>query len=284
MKKKSVVRPLDQFPFPRIGISYFAEQAYCEKRVELWLRNPGSLVSVPAEIAQVTPEAELQEELAFRGKEFHESMACGALSVSASEVEERLTAGESFTLAEPSFQGDYRGLPLIGRPDAIVFDGMRATSILEYKVTDSDQLHRSHRVQLLLYGYLIAQNFNVDNLVLICVLVPRRHSKWLDKLTPVKAQKFIRTIRTQAATLITSQPSRKNWHSMGVIVYRDIRVNLRVFKYDQGKAESELEFFSRYWRGQREAVPTTMARKCAVCLYNHLNSCPVAQVSHGEII
>src|SRR5688572_10233425 len=95
------------------------------------------------------------------------------------------------------------------------------------------QLHRSHRVQLLLYGYLIAQNFNVDNLVLICVLVPRRHSKWLDKLTPVKWQKFVKTISTKAETLITSQPSRKNRHSLGAIVHRDIRVNLQVFKYDQ---------------------------------------------------
>ena len=200
------------------------------------------------------------------------------------KLRNELRAGESFTLAEPSFQGDYHGLPLIGQPDAILFEGMRATSILEYKVTDSDQLHRSHRVQLLLYGSLLAQNFKVDNLVLICVLVPRRHSKWLDKLTPVETQKFIKTISTQAEMLITAQPSRKNWHSLGATVHRDIRVNLRIFKYDHGKAESELEFFSRYWRGQREAIPTTMARKCAVCLYNHLNSCPVAQVSHGEII
>lgn len=168
MKTENFVRPLDHFPFPRIGISYFAEQAYCEKRVELWLRNPGNLVSVPAEIDRDIPEAKSQEELACRGKEFHESMACGASSVSTSALEDGLRAGQSVAVAEPSFQGDYDGLPLIGQPDAILFLGTRGTYILEYKVTDSDQLQRSHRVQLLLYGYLIAQqNFNVDNLVLI---------------------------------------------------------------------------------------------------------------------
>jgi hypothetical protein len=199
---------------------------------------------------------------------------------------ERMDCGTviSITLAEPSFQGDYDGLPLIGQPDAILFEGMRATSILEYKVTDSDQLHRSHRVQLLLYGYLIAQNFNIDNLVLICVLVPHRHSKWLDKLTPAKAQKFIEIISAKAETLIATQPSRKNWHCLGVIVHRDIKVNLRVFKYDQKSAKHELEFFSQYWRGEREAVPTTMPRKCAVCLYNRVDLCPVAQVPYGENI
>lgn len=53
MKKESSELPLYRFPFPRIGISYFAEQAYCEKRVKLWLRNLGRLVSVPAEIESV---------------------------------------------------------------------------------------------------------------------------------------------------------------------------------------------------------------------------------------
>lgn len=67
MKKVKFERPLDRFPFSRIGVSYFAEQAYCEKRVELWLRNPSSLVSVPAEIEKVLPEAKLQEELAACG-------------------------------------------------------------------------------------------------------------------------------------------------------------------------------------------------------------------------
>ena len=261
----------------------FAEQAYCEKRIERSLRSPRNLVSVPAELDLDSPEAKSQEELASGGKDFHESISHGAWSVSVSELENGLRAGQSIALAESSFQGDYDGLPLIGQPDAILFEGMRATHVLEYKVTDSDQLQQSHRVQLLLYGYLIAQqNFNVDNLILICVLVPRCHGKWLGKLTPAKAQNFIEIIRIKAETLIASRPSRKNWHCLGLTVHRDIRVNLRVFKYDREKAERELEFFTRYWRGEREAIPTTMARKCALCLYNLLEFCPVPRVSYGE--
>ena len=42
----------------------------------------------------------------------------------------------------------------------------------------------------------------------------------------------------------------------------------------------ELKFFTRYWRG--EAIPTTMARKCAICLYNLLEFRPVPRVSYGE--
>src|ERR1700674_4716273 len=103
MKKVKFERPLDRFPFSRIGVSYFAEQAYCEKRVELWLRNPSSLVSVPAEIEKGLPEARLQEELAACGTEFHESISRGAMPASESEVEEMLRAGQSLVLAESSF-------------------------------------------------------------------------------------------------------------------------------------------------------------------------------------
>ena len=143
---------------------------------------------------------------------------------------------------------------------------------------------RATGCQLLLYGYLLPQqNLSVD-LVLICVLVPRRHDKWLEKLTPGKAQKFIQHIHTEAEALIKSQPSRKNWHRMGFKAHRDVQVHLRVFKYDPLKAENELEFFSRYWRGERAAIPTTKASKCAVCLYNRLNLCPVLQVPYGEPI
>jgi len=285
MKKEKFEPPLDRFPFSRIGVSYFAEQAYCEKRVELWLRNPSSLVSVPAEIEQETPEAKLQEALAACGTEFHESMSRGAMSGPMSEIEEMLQAGQSLVLAESSFQGDYHDLPLIGQPDAICFEGQKASCVLEYKVTDSNQLQQSHRVQLLLYGYLLAQqNFNVDDLILICVLVPRRHDRWLEKLTPAKAQKFVETIHVEAESLIASQPSRKNWHCMDLKVNRDVRVNLRVFKYDPHRAVNELEFFTRYWRGERAAIPTTKASKCAICLYNRLNLCPVAQVPYDEPI
>jgi hypothetical protein len=126
MQKEKSQRPIDRFPFSRLGTSYFAEQSYCEKRVELWLRNPGSLVSVPAEIEKKLPEAKLQEELAACGTEFHESISRGAIPASESEVEKMLQVGQSLVLAESTFQCSYHGLSLIGRPDAICFEGQKS--------------------------------------------------------------------------------------------------------------------------------------------------------------
>ncbi len=282
MKRRKSARPLDRFPYSEIGVSYFAEQAYCEKRVELWLQNPttSGLVSVPAALEGLA-EAQDQEDLVTSGKDFHEAVESATTPLSSSEIA-RAVQSRSFALAESRLTGEYRGVRLRGRPDHVFFDGRDASCVLEYKVTDSNQLPTSHRVQLLLYGYLLGQqNFNVDNFILVCVLVPRRHDTWLAKLAPSRIRKFLTTIRAEAESLIAAQPSRKNWHQMGVEISRGIHVNLRVFRYDQQRAESELEFFTAYWLGGRDAIRTTMESKCALCQYNQLNLCPVPQVEYG---
>jgi hypothetical protein len=283
MKRKKSERPLDRFPYSEVGVSYFAEQAYCEKRVELWLQNPttSGLVSVPAALEGL-PEAQTQEDLISSGKEFHKAVESASTPLSYSEIAKAIQFGRSFALAESRLTGEYRGVRLRGRPDHVFFDGQQASCVLEYKVTDSNQLQTSHRVQLLLYGYLLGQqNFNVDNLILVCVLVPRHHDSWLAKLSPTRARKFVTTIRTEAESLIAAQPSRKNWHQMCVEVSRGVQVNLRVFRYDQRKAESELAFFTAYWLGARQAIGTTKGSKCAVCQYNQLTLCPDAQVEYA---
>lgn len=283
MKRKKSERPLDRFPYSEVGVSYFAEQAYCEKRVDLWLQNPTrtGLVSVPAAL-EGRPEAQDQEDLITSGKEFHEAVESATKPLSPSEITQAVQLGRPFAEAESRLTGEYGGVRLRGRPDYVFFDGRHASCVLEYKVTDSNQLQTSHRVQLLLYGYLLGQQtFNVDNLILVCVLVPRHHDTWLAKLTPGRVRKFVTTIRREAESLIAAQPSRKNWHQMGVKVSRAVDVNIRVFRYDQPKAESELEFFTAYWLGRRDAIRTTMASKCAVCQYNQLSLCPVPQVEYG---
>src|SRR6185436_10723158 len=177
MKRKKSERPLDRFPYSEIGVSYFAEQAYCEKRVELWLQNPttGGLVSVPAALEGL-PDAQIQEDLITSGKEFHDAVESAITPLSSSEIAQAVQLGRSFALSESRLTGEYQGVRLRGRPDHVFFEGQQASCVLEYKVTDSNQLQTSHRVQLLLYGYLLGQQcFNIDNLILVCVLVPRQH-------------------------------------------------------------------------------------------------------------
>jgi hypothetical protein len=145
--------PFDLYPYSSVGVSHFAEQAYCEKRVDLWLQNPTQgLVSVPSQVAEEMPEAKRIRELVDTGTEFHESITRGALPLHWEEAKEILRAGEALTLLEYSFKGGSHGLPVVGRPDAVCFNGWGVSHVLEYKVTDSNQLYTTHRVQLLLYG------------------------------------------------------------------------------------------------------------------------------------
>jgi len=281
---KKPVRPWDLFPREALGASYLAEQAYCEKRVELWLGNPGSLVSVPRQIEGEGPAALLQEELADIGSQFHQGVSETAPVITPVEVRNRLAAGEQLILLESGLSAKYRTIPLGGVPDAVCFQGLNASCVIEYKVTDSNQLQTSHRVQLLVYGYLLEQEgFRVGDLLLACALVPRAHSEWIRSLPPSKIEHFVNTVRAASHSLVQAEPSRRNWYQPDLEVHEGTHIWLRVFKYEHDAAERELQFFTDFWLGARPAKPTTKERKCAVCLYNSLNSCSAALAPYSGL-
>lgn len=286
MIKRSTTTPhrLVRYPYSSLGVSYIAEQSYCEKRVDLWLDNPGALVSVPAQAEKDDPRIIQQETMADSGTDFHESVSNNAEELSWEEIRNLLRSGNELTLVESRLEGKYRSVPLLGRPDAICFDGMNVACVLEYKITKSNQLYMSHRVQLLLYGYLLEQQkFRVDNLVLVCVLVPPRHRDYFQESSKSEIQHFVHSIREKSEELVTSQPTRLNWQHFGFSVNRTLKVKLRIFRYNREKAKSELDFFINYWLGKRDAIPTTNPEKCKVCLYNAFSLCPVAQTAYRRI-
>jgi CRISPR/Cas system-associated exonuclease Cas4 (RecB family) len=275
-------RPLDRFPRDVVGASYIAEQAYCEKRVELWLTDPGPLVSVPPEIEGRAPEAILQEHLAQTGSQFHEGASEGAPLVAIDEVRARLLAGEQLVLLESRFSGDYRSVPLAGMPDAVCFKGLSADCVIEYKVTDSNQLQTSHRVQLLIYGFLLQQQgFDVSDLLLSCILVPRRQALSLGSLSPPQIEQLVNTIRAVSRATLSSDPTRRNWYVPNLEPIPGTTLTLRFFKYETDAATRELDFFTAFWLGLRPAKPTTKATKCMACLYNSLAICPDALVPYS---
>jgi hypothetical protein len=269
--------PLDRYPFEALGASYFAEQAYCEKRVDLWLNDPGNLVAIPKRIEGKVSGAVLQQELADFGTQFHQSVSDNAAPIACADLRAKLRAGKSVTLLESAFSANYRKLRLAGVPDAVCFDGRDAACVIDYKVTNSNQLQTSHRVQLLLYGYLLDQEtFGVDDLLLICALVPRANAAWAESLSDEQAQQLVPIIRATAEALVRSEPSRRNWHQGNVLVAGGATIWLRVFRYERAVAERELQFFIDFWLGRRPAKPTSKPGKCAVCLYNACSLCPAA--------
>ncbi len=280
-KTKPNATPLTRYPHTLLGISYIAEQSYCEKRVDLWLDNPGDLVSVPAQARHDDPVVMLQEALADHGTAFHESVADAAQELKWDDIRLLLEVGCKLTLLEPPFQGTYESVPPVGRADAVCFDGLKATCVLEYKITDSNDLRMSHRVQLLLYGYLLEQQkLDVDDLILICVLVHPQHGGYFEESDEAEIQHFVRSIQTKSEEIVAYQPTKANWWDPRCDIGGKFQVRLRVFRYDRQRVRRELDFFIQYWLGQREPIPTTKPRKCEVCLYNAYALCPVAKTAY----
>ncbi|HXG67814.1 MAG TPA: PD-(D/E)XK nuclease family protein [Blastocatellia bacterium] len=279
------MRPIDRYPHSLLGISHIAEQAYCEQMVDLWLQNPGSLTSVPAiyeERLEEVPEARRQVDLAGGGTQFHESVSSAAAPASWDEIKEMLRSGHSLTMLESRLQGSYDSLALVGRPDAVCFDGWKARCILEYKVTESSRLYLNHRVQLLTYGYLLEQeSFDVNDLILVCVFVPRRNKDWIGSLTERQAGKFLTTIRSEAEALLSKGISADlDWYHPGIRIRRGVEVKLRVIRYSRQEASRYLRLFADYWLGRRGPKPTTTKRKCQICLYNAAGLCATANAPY----
>ncbi len=264
--------PWARYPFASLFAFYVAEQSYCEKRVELWLKNPGELISVPREAEQSSAEAVVQERLAFMGQRTHHELAAGAVPLQPEELAVRLQLGGRVWLVESPLRTNFRGIPLVGAPDAVCFEEGKARSVIEYKVTDSNQLQMSHRVQLLIYGYLLEESgVDVHDLLLSCVLIPREHAETI--IQGIGAEAAANQFRDAAAQIVERQPGLLNWNWLKMPVGDGASVNLRVFRYVRANAERELEFFEQFWSGSRPPMPTTKPAKCAQCLYNAFELC-----------
>src|SRR5437773_10357381 len=105
---KTTLRPIDRYPFPRLRISDIAQQAYCEKQVDLWLDNPSKLMSVPAGFEKKLPGAQQQMESASKGSDFHESVEQLAMPATWNDIKQELHKGRSLMLVETLFTGSFQ--------------------------------------------------------------------------------------------------------------------------------------------------------------------------------
>ena len=133
-----------------------------------------------------------------------------------------------------------------------------------------------HRVQLLLYGWLLQESrFKLSDALLVSVLVPTANAALLAEIDDTARQQLARTLHLHARAIADDSPERKNWYASKVPLTDGFWVRLRIFRYERRVARRELEFFAQYWAGEREAIPSHRPRKCGVCLYNASGACKV---------
>lgn len=263
--------PWQCLPYPALAAWLIAEHSYCEQRVHLWLKEPGERVSVPRQL-EGTEAARSQEAAASFGRNIHELFAEKAVEISAEELSIIEASGQQYYLLESTLSGEFDNLPILGRPDVVVMKDRRATLVVDYKVTGSTQLSMGHRVQLYVYGYLLAQNdYNVKDLILAAVLIPRAAANSIATSSPMVAQAVVEKVAASRSRAPQANNwTAKKWKLVGTPVI------LRAFPYEPERARRELTFVAGYWHGGRNPIPTGKPAKCACCLYNKLKLCSKA--------
>jgi len=262
--------PWSRCPYPCLPVWLITEHSYCEKRLELWLNDPGERVSVPRKL-EGTAEAAGQEAAASAGREAHARMAAAAVPAPREVIEERAREGRVIVV-ESRFSASFDGLPIVGIPDVVCFDHGKATAVLEYKFRRlrRPELTMGERVQLYVYGYLLEESgYDASDLLLVCVYGPQESRASL----PRGDSGVVEAITCRARREVGGAPEKKNWRIESLELPGGFMVGARCFFYDRDEAERELEFAASFWHGRRSAKPTTRANKCASCLYNHLGEC-----------
>jgi hypothetical protein len=222
-----------------------AEQLFCEKKVELRLLHP----EVKKGARQVA------------GLAGHEELSADARPISRKALSEQLASGEKVLLRESSFSGLYRGIPIVGRPDLVFFNGMRPHFLVDYKFSTKRETYPDQRLQVALYGMLLHQNkFETEGLVTIIAFVPRAAAEGLES-------GLLKIYQRLRETALAQQRQAE---------HRDQDVACFAYPFDLKQAKKLLDEQIGFWLGLRSAVPTIHPRKCSVCEFNSAGLCESA--------
>lgn len=215
--------------------SKVGSQFYCEKKVHL-----------ERELGAVETETMQQ------GTETHEKAAEDAEPVDMEEVWQAIERGERQELLETMFPGEIDEFAIFGIPDAIIFNNGRPQLIFDRKTTSiPGRLFKNQRVQVWLYGYMMESlGFEMEDLQLAIL----SHEQDLDPELGKQLQKQI----LQA----------DDWDAGETELLSNPSALLHCFEYERADHWDDLQWALRYWRDEREPVPTEKAAKCRSCPYN----------------
>lgn len=241
-----------------VRVSDIADQLYCEKKVELRLLHP-ELIKASAELLE--------------GLEAHQELAADALPVSEEEFRAQVARGERVLLRESSFSGEYKGIPISGKPDLVWFEDGKALLVVEYKFGAKREPYPDHLLQVALYGFLLhAGRHDTSELVTALVFMAPRTAAYgargrsLEESEENKLLNICRPLHRKV--LRTRHPAT---------VAEDI-FSCFAYPFDLGHARRQLDLTAAFWLGKRKAVPTRHQKKCWVCEFNAAGLCDAALV------
>jgi|GEM_PF-449577 CRISPR/Cas system-associated exonuclease Cas4 (RecB family) len=240
----------ERYGLEAVRASDIADQLYCEKRVELRLLH-----------------REVQKETAEQraGSEAHEQLTARATPITEKQLREQLASGKRILLREFPFSGRLQGVPVIGKPDLVEFDGPKALLLADYKFSRRREPYPDHRLQLALYGLLLHHNkFDTRQLATILVfLSPEQRQKGLEALE----KKLLTTYQQLRQVVLAKQ---------GYATHTEEGATCFAYRFDLASARKLIREPIAFWRGSRAAMPTQHQNRCRVCEFNVVRLCESA--------
>jgi CRISPR/Cas system-associated exonuclease Cas4 (RecB family) len=220
-----------RFGRPWVAASNIADQYYCEQKVELRCLL-----------------GEIETEVKQQGSEGHDELAADAITTSRHELFQQIFS-EQLTVAQEIFLlARYKGLILVGQPDAVAFHHGCALFLFEFKFSRSRIPYHSYHVQAHVYGKILeSMNIDIQTLYYAIAIIPPslRHEKAL-------FHKIVQAVLDHGPHEASFPVEESHVH---------------IYAYHTTSAEDDIDWALEYWRSQRDAVSTRNPNKCARCEY-----------------
>jgi len=247
--------------------SELADQYYCEYKVHL---------------KHTHPEVEVESPALEVGTAGHEGLASVAQPISRAEIAEAIRTGKRLALCEWTLEGEVEQVRLRGRPDYLAFEGTNAELVLEFKFARFQRPFRSQEVQAAVYGLLAEKmGFSCEGLCYGIVRLPPQPRGGPRDFAERK-EALLRQLNERGTLFdihARCAEGRRRLLASGLqrLILEGEGWTAFLYRYDRAKAEADVSWTLKYWRGERGPLPETrMARKCFACPFNAAGLCEYA--------
>ena len=227
-----------------ITVSELAQQLYCEYKIDLAHR-----------------EGKIETEEKVIGTQIHEEVFRGR-RVSIEDIVQLVLERETLLFTMP-LALVYRGVPIVGIPDALLAERGLISAVIELKTTSRwlSKVFPCEYFQANLYAYMLRKwGLTSSDCKVIIVKLSRKNVD----LTLSNRERILSSVLSKIRRVIELSCSEY------FVVYRRRNLSIHCYDVDDVTVERFLEWALGYWKGTRPiAVPSTRS-KCMRCEYKHL--------------
>lgn len=219
-----------------VAVADIASQMYCEQKVEMKLLK-----------------GDIDNAAKAKGRELHDELI-KTQKATTNAIIKGIRSGKQYGCVF-SLAAEVDGLPILGKPDLVLFFNRTPISVIDLKTTrrEDGRVWPNERLQLQTYGLLLHQmGFDTSSLSLAVA------KNWGTVPKPL----FMKQVVKEISDIILGKGSPSKW------VVRSLDSgNLSLFAFDFEKAHKDVQWAKEYWLSKRDPIPTKNENKCRKCEY-----------------